>query len=190
MDYDGSIICTADLMREASYHATTVNGVTIGIEIVQGATTTPAQDGSAPKGYAYFYDKQLDAVVVLLDYLTRRFRIQRQIQSPYHGSSHPVPRLVAGGATCYGVYMHRDQTSNRGPGDAGDFVLQRILNAGYEPVDFAAGTDLSIWKMRQQAMNKQGAKLAVDGIPGAGTARAIEQYRGRKHGLWIVRPGD
>jgi len=190
VDYDGQVICAADLVREETYHATSVNGVTVGIEIVQGLTDKPHADGGAPHGYAFFYQKQIDVVVALGDWLTRRFRRPRQIQSPYHGSSHPVDRLVHGGADCLGVYMHRDQTSNRGPGDAGDCILQAFLAAGYEAVDFAAGTDKTLWMKRQGDLNLLGAALVVDGIPGLATMAAVEKYWAKKHGQIVVRPGD
>src|SRR5262245_30881382 len=35
-DFDGSWLCLADLAAECAYHATTVNDVSIGIEICQG----------------------------------------------------------------------------------------------------------------------------------------------------------
>lgn len=190
VDFDGTVICTADLVTEESYHAESVNDVTVGIEIVQGLTATPVQDGSAPHGYAFFYEKQLDAVVTLVDYITKRLRIQRQVQSIYHGSSHPISRLVSGGHDCIGVYQHRDQTSNRGYGDAGDFVMQRFLTVGYEAIDFAANTDTKLWIVRQAALNLSGAGLRLDGVAGPGTTDAVEKYQGRKHGLWIARPGD
>lgn len=188
IDFDGQVICTADLVTEETYHATSVNGVTVGFEIVQGLTDTPAVD--APHGYAFFYQKQIDVAVILGDFLTRRFRRQRQVQAPYHGSSHPVPRLVAGGKDCIGVYQHRDQTSDRGPGDAGDFVLKAFLDAGYEAVDFAASTDLKLWSTRQAALNQIGAGLMIDGVPGTATTDAIERYYQKAHGLWVQRPGD
>jgi hypothetical protein len=190
VDFDGQVICTADLVREETYHATSVNHVTVGIEIVQGLTDKPHADGAAPHGYAFFYEKQREVVVTLADWLTRRFRRPRQVHAPYHGSSHPVDRLVHGGADCYGVYQHRDQTSNRGPGDAGDCILQAFLAAGYEAVDFAAGTDKTLWTKRQSDLNLLGASLKVDGIPGLGTMAAVEKYWGKKLGQMVARPGD
>jgi hypothetical protein len=104
VDADGSVLCTADLVREQTWHATSVNGVSVGVELVQGAD-------------AGLYTVQLDAAVRLCDFLAARLGIQRQYHAPYRGSAHPVPRLAAGGADCVGFFGHRDQTSNRGPGD-------------------------------------------------------------------------
>ncbi len=188
IDFDGQVICTADLVLEETYHATSVNDVTIGIELVQGLTSTPA-DG-APKGFAFFYERQLEVLVRIVDAITAHpaIRIQRQIQSPYYGSSRPCLRLVRGGKDCVGIYMHRDQTGNRGPGDAGDCVLERFLAASYEPVDFAESTDLALWKPRQAALNTKGAELVVDGVAGPATARAIEKFYGHAGGVWVTRP--
>ncbi len=186
IDFDGQVICTADLLLEEAYHATSVNPVTVGIELVQGLTSVATT--AEPKGYAFFYAKQLEVLVRVVDVITAALGIQRQIQSPYHGSARPALRLVRGGADCCGVYMHRDQTGNRGRGDAGDCVLDAFLAADYEPVDFANGTDLDLWKVRQAAMNSLGATLTVDGIPGAATAKAVALYHDREHGMWVVRP--
>jgi hypothetical protein len=185
LDFDGQVICTADLAREETYHATSVNDVTVGIELVQGLSSIPVPD--APHGYAFFYEKQLAVLVAVVDVITASLRIQRQIQSPYHGSAKPVERLVHGGKDCVGVYMHRDQTSNRGPGDAGDCVLEAFLRAGYEPVDFAAGADLEVWRKRQLALVAAGAVLTVDGVPGPITSRALEAF-GHARGMWVQRP--
>lgn len=186
IDFDGQVICTADLLLEETYHATSVNPVTVGIELVQGLTSVATT--AEPKGYAFFYAKQLEVLVRVVDVITAALGIQRQVQSPYNGSARPALRLVRGGAGCVGVYQHRDQTGNRGRGDAGDCVLDAFLAADYEPVDFANGTDLAMWKVRQAALNSLGAKLTVDGIPGAATAAAIARYHDRADGMWVVRP--
>jgi N-acetyl-anhydromuramyl-L-alanine amidase AmpD len=170
-DFDGSWICLADLATEAAYHATSMNDVSIGIEICQGAA-------------AELYEGQLDSVVVMVDFLTARFGIQRQIPHAYVG---PVPRLEAGGADCVGVFGHRDQTGNRGAGDPGDHVMARLADAGYERFDFTTGEDLRIWRDRQQALaRKQGAAITVDGVPGPRTTARLREY-GYPRGLWSGR---
>ncbi len=185
VDFDGTVICTADLVREITWHAESVNDVTISIEMVQGLHGKSTKPYTL-QDYAYFYERQLVVLVLLVDAITRhpKIRIQQQVQSPYHGSAHPVPRLHAGGSDCVGVYMHRDQTSGRGPGDAGNCILEAFLKAGYEPVDFATNTDLAMWKPRQLALNALGAVLKVDGVAGLATADAIQKYRGHPDGIW------
>jgi hypothetical protein len=170
-DFDGTWICLADLAGEVAYHATTMNDVSIGIEICQGKD-------------AELYEGQLDSVVAMVDFLTAHFAIQRQIPHAYVG---PVPRLAAGGADCVGVFGHRDQTGNRGAGDPGDHVMERLAAAGYERFDFATGEDRKVWRGRQEALaRKQGAAITVDGVPGPRTVARLAAH-GFPHGLWTGR---
>jgi hypothetical protein len=174
VDHDGSIVCTADLALERAFHAGPVNDVSIGIEIFQGRE-------------AEMYQGQLEAVVRLVDWLTRRFGIQRQMPHRYMGG--PLTRLAAGGRNVVGVYGHRDVTDNRGEGDPGDAIFELLAAAGYETWNFETKEDLEAWKERQMVLSTRGAPLTVDGIPGAGTRRAIEAT-GSPHGMWVSRPGD
>jgi N-acetylmuramoyl-L-alanine amidase len=175
VDRDGSIICLADLSLEAAYHAGPVNDVSIGVEIYQGDD-------------AELYDGQLEVVVRLVDWLTRRFGIQRQI--PHGYDRRPLTRLAAGGRNLVGVVGHRDVTERRGAGDPGNEIFRRLAEAGYERWDLEAKSDLGAWKQRQVALAAESQlSLDVDGIPGPGTCRALEAL-GRRHGLWVARPGD
>ncbi len=175
VDHDGSAACLADLADEVSYHSGEVNEVSIGIEIYQGSD-------------AELYEGQLESVVALVDYLTRRFHIQRQYQWPYH--RRPAARIASGAQDVVGIFGHRDVTTNRGLGDPGDAIFERLASAGYEAVDFATSQDLETWKLRQQELNRDlNAGLRVDGVPGPSTTAAIERS-GRGHGLWVSRPGD
>jgi hypothetical protein len=175
VDFDGSVVCLADLLTEASYHAGEVNEVSIGIEIYQGDE-------------AELYAGQLDAVVRLLDFLTRRFKIQRQLQYPYRGG--PVPRIAAGAQDVVGIYGHRDVTTNRGAGDPGDAVFEALFAAGYERFDFSANTDKAAWRQRQETLNtNHGTGLIVNGIPDQLTVAALIAS-GRTTGLWLARPSD
>jgi hypothetical protein len=168
VNFDGSVVNTADLQTEQTYHAGTVNDVTVGIEICQKA------DGS-------LYSVQLDFVVRLIDWITATMGIQRQFHDPYHGG--PVERIHAGGHDVCGVYAHRDQTSNRGRGDPGDEIFARLFAAGYERFDCAAGIDLAVWKTRQQQLGLP----TVDGVPGPETCRALAA-KGFASGMWVARP--
>lgn len=174
VDFDGSVSCLADLQTEVTYHATSVNSVSIGIEIAQRQVD------------AALYEEQLVCVVQLVDWLTKRFRIQRQIPSRYTYGS-PIGRLVAGGRDIIGVAGHRDQTTNRGPGDPGDRIFELLRDAGYEPFDFSAGEDRTRWAERQRALYMTDKE--ADGIPGPNTCLRLEAA-GYKNGLWISRPGD
>lgn len=180
IDFDGQVICTADLLREATYHAGGVNDVSVGIEVVQGEATD----------HAYFYEIQRTRTVQVLDWLTRRFKIQRQFPRGFTTGGW-VPRLrVDGGISCRGVCQHRDQTPDRGRGDCGDWLVEDLTAAGYEGTNWARDEDLALWKMRQEQLNGRGANLGVDGQPGRKTAEALERFFQKKNGLWVSRPGD
>lgn len=178
IDSGREILQTADLARVSAYHAGGVNDVTIGVEIVQFAS-------------GLIWEDELDPTAVLLaDFLTLRFEIQRQFQELYHGG--PCKRLKAGGADCVGLYGHRDQTDDRGRGDPGDALWVKLRAAGYEGVDFERNTDVGVWKARQRHLNSIGARSGVnlkpDGIPGPATAKALRDIT--KHPLWVHRPLD
>jgi hypothetical protein len=174
IDFDGRVYCHSDLARLAMYHGHFVNEVSIGIEIYQGSG-------------AQLYEGQLDVAVLLCDFLTRRFGIQRQFHWPYRNA--PIRRLGPGanGRSVVGVYGHRDVTAQRGFGDPGNLVFERLRAAGYEAFDFGKGEDIAVWKDRQRGLGFGGRD--VDGIPGPKT-RAALAAAGHAHGLWVARPAD
>jgi len=170
VDHDGRIFCCCDLLREAAQHARHANQTSIGIEIYQGAD-------------AELYEGQLDVTVALVDWLTRRFGIQRQIPHRYVGPSH---RLCADDqiGRVVGVLGHRDLATNRGRGDPGNAIMNRLGLAGYEPFDFDQSQELEEWRRRQRGMG-----LTADGVPGPTTITALRKL-GKPHGMWRLRPGD
>jgi hypothetical protein len=168
VDFDGHVYQHADLITVAAYHAGPVNEVSVGIEIYQGRD-------------AELYEGQIYAVVALVDWLTARLGIQRQIPDAYRGG--PIPRLERGARDFVGVIGHRDCSGNRGAGDPGDAVFVALAAAGYERFDVAAGADLAAWRARQQSLG-----LKPDGIPGPATERALMGI-GAIGGLWALRPG-
>lgn len=169
IDSDGRVDQLADLASEVAFHAGPVNDVTIGIEIY-----------ADPKDNA-LYEEQIVAVVETVDFLTRHFKIQRQMPSTYRGV---VDRLAAGGRGVVGVYGHRHVSDTRGAGDPGDFVFDELARAGYERFDFYMAEERTAWMMRQQKLVP-----APDGVPGPQTVAAL-QAQGRHHGLWVARPSD
>lgn len=171
IDFDGVVYCLADLEAEDTYHATTANPYSIGIEYKQGRSKSE------------LYEGQLKSGVILVNWLTLHFGIQRQIPGKYRNK--PVPRLAAGGKDYYGVYGHRDQTSNRGVGDPGDFIMDSLLQAGYERFDVANGEDIAAWKTRQSWLGFKGKD--VDGIPGPNTVKKLKE-KGFEGGLWVLKP--
>lgn len=176
VDFDGTISCCSDLGSEAAYHAGAVNGCSVGIEIVQGPD-------------AELYEGQLEIAVRLVDALTVLFGIQRQIPHRYLG---PIPRFARPAAPgsaqfsdAVGVLGHRDVSTNRGLGDPGNAIFNRLGLAGYEPVDYANRAEIDTWRTRQ-------AKVGIsspDGIPGPRTRAALEAA-GYPRGMWVSRPGD
>jgi hypothetical protein len=174
VDHDGTVVCVADLVLDRAFHAGTVNDCTIGVEIFQGSR-------------AELYEQQLAQVVRLVDWLTVRFGIQRQIPKRYMG---PITRLMAGGRDVVGVYGHRDVTDRRGSGDPGDAIFDRLRAAGYETWDLERAEDKEVWRKRQGALcGGPAGRLDIDGIAGYQTVRAL-QATGRTGGMWVARPGD
>lgn len=171
VDFDGQVSCCADLLTEAAYHARQANDTSIGIELYQGRD-------------AELYDGQLRVAVQLVDWLTRRFGIQRQIPHQYIGC---VDRLKSADELQHvvGVLGHRDLATNRGMGDPGNRIFNLLGQAGYEPLDFDQREDLDVWRKRQSKL-----RLAtIDGVPGPATLAALASM-GRPHGMWLSRPGD
>jgi len=164
VDRDGVVYQTADIVLEQTWHATSVNAVTVGIEIVQES------DGS-------LYQGQLDATLRLVNWLTEQLGIQRQIPAPYKG---PLDRLVAGGKDVVGVYGHRDQTKSRGRGDPGDGVMDMLAAAGYERFDLDLRQDLYAWIERQLTMG-----LHADGVAGPATVAELKTRPSTANGLWV-----
>ena len=83
--------------------------------------------------------------------------------------------------------FHRNQTTNKGPGDPGDSLFVALKNAGYELFDFDNKDDLNVWKQRQASLGL--VPSDVDGVPGPKTVAALKAH-GHKHGLWVKRPVD
>ena len=123
IDTDGTIVQSADVAAWTCWHATAVNGWTVGIELVQEA------DGT-------LYRPQLAAVVALCDLLCARLGIERRVPAR---AGVPivvvVPRLTGHDGPWSGVFGHRHQTRNRGPGDPGDYPFLALLAAGYAGVE-------------------------------------------------------
>ena len=177
IDFDGTVACVADPLTETTYHAghRAINHHSIGIEMYQGES-------------AELYQVQLESTVRLVDFLTRRFGIQRQFHWPYHNQA--LARILDGGSSVVGVYGHREASDDRGEGDPGDAIFEELRRAGYERFNFAQGEDLAVWRARQEELNlRLGVGIPTDGVPGQQTVLALREAD-RPHGLWVSRPGD
>ena len=185
VDDDGTVLCLCDLGLVEAYHATTSNAWSIGIEMYQFA------DGR-------IREATLDATVRLVTALCdgtdswEGFHIPLQVPEDYQGV---IERMrLHGGPDCVGVFGHRDQAwkfpwqltaekrlaypngyANRGRGDPGDEIFTRLTSAGAEPVNFVTGADRSLWRSAQERLNRLGAGLQVDGVPGPATMRAMRE---------------
>lgn len=177
IDNDGSVVCLADLVRTETYHATTVNGWSIGIELYQET------DGG-------IHEVVLDTAVKLV------LRICDLVGIPFQGEASPyvdgrvLKRLLHGGRDAVGVFGHRDnawdfsrRAATRGRGDPGDEIWLRLRAAGMLAHRYDAqprGEDLVYWEDIQRALNeRKGERLVIDGVCGPATVAAL-----RRHGLW------
>jgi hypothetical protein len=176
MDWDGTVSCHMDLAAEEAFHAHSLNRYSIGIEIYQGG------DGT-------IYEGQLQALVRLCDWLTRRFGIQRQMHRRWPRPGKTVRFTVDASAKFVGIVGHRDAVDSqgrrvRGRGDPPEQVFDVLEGSGYEVFDAELGADMATWKARQQQLG-----VGVDGVPGPQTVEALKRG-GSRAGLWVVRPGD
>lgn len=168
VDADGSVACLADLLLDCTYHAGSVNHASVGIDLWQ------------PRSPSGLWEGQLDAFVLLCDWLTARLGIQRQFQRVYHGR--PIRRIEDGARDVVGIYGHRDVTTARGVDDPGDAPFTWLQQAGYEPLDFGSDDDLRVWKERQRALGG----LTVDGVAGPRTVAAVKAMV-HADGMWMQR---
>lgn len=185
IDADGSYGCYADLARVATYHASHMNGISIGIECYQ------EPDGTV-------YAATLEGCADVVDVLTRIFGIQRQF---------PLERAICKrfadivpsnkytyiphgnrGRDFSGVLGHRNLTRNRGIGDPGDPIFGVLKVRGYEAYSVDDGEDISAWVTRQRELGM--SDHDVDGVPEQLTRRKLMMQRHGGPGLWVIRPGD
>ena len=180
IDTDGTIIASNDPIESLTWQATSVNPWTLGIEMVQ-----------EPNGD--LWEGQVDVTVRFLDLLTRELAdrghpIQRQV--PMTADGKPFRGVIAriadaeSSKSVVGIYGHRNQTSNRGPGDPGDFIFKALLAAEYKGLSMDLSEDITFWKGVQHMLG-----LSEDGVPGVTTQQALLAH-GHPHGLWCERPGD
>jgi hypothetical protein len=178
-DLNGEWLIQNDPLKDYSWQATSVNPITCGFEMVQ------LDNGD-------LYEGQIQQAVLFIDALTAILGIQRQIPWDKR-NNRPVTGVIdrisgsSAGTNVVGIYGHRNQTTNRGKGDPGDFLFIALKDAGYELFDFDAKEDLNTWKQRQANLGL--VTSDIDGVSGQKTVAALKA-QGHKHGLWVKRPVD
>lgn len=127
IDTDGTVVQSADPALWLCWHAGAVNAWTVGIEIVQDP------DGT-------LYDATLASVVALCELLCASLAIPRRLPVDAQGKPSRVVLAALTGARgpWAGVFGHRNQTRNRGPGDPGDQPFDALLRAGFTGVHLDA----------------------------------------------------
>jgi peptidoglycan hydrolase-like protein with peptidoglycan-binding domain len=169
--HDGELVQIADLLFVETFHATTSNAYSVGIE-----TKELAGGG--------FYEAAAHTTIAATIAGCDALGIQKQMPRLGWYRGQPIRRMINGGHDCVGVFGHRDNTDRRGRWDPGDYLFQLLAAHGFEQFDYDAGEDIATWKARQLALNQQlGTRLVVDGIPGAAT-RAALLAAGYKNGIW------
>lgn len=155
VDYDGSVFQTCDLFYDSAYHAGVWNNTSIGIEMKQDGDMSISRD-------------TLGSALMLTDFLTGQFSIQRQFHAPYSVITKRNPE------TCVGVFGHRDTTEERGRGCPGDQIFLELHLRGYENFDYNKDEDLIAWKKRQAWLGV----AQIDGIAGPATSQALAGIKG------------
>jgi hypothetical protein len=120
----------------------------------------------------------LDVAVIVTDFLTEFFQIQRQC--PPSIDNREITRLARGGRDMVGVFGHCHAYAGK-PSDPGMDYFHWLEKAGYEVINFRVEEDLHVWKNRQQKLGFKSGD--IDGIPGPMTIDAL-QAAGYHKGLW------
>jgi hypothetical protein len=160
VDWDATIYCLADLLKDAAYHMGTMNEVSIGIEIYESSA-------------GMVYDDQLQAVVTLVKWLCSRFRIQMQL--PTWSDNSEIARIKAGGEDCVGVFGHCHNYYKGKAHDPGFDIMKRLATSGFKEFNFyrkdpqGMTEDIRYWRDIQTKLG-----LRPDGVPGPKTCDALQ----------------
>jgi N-acetylmuramoyl-L-alanine amidase len=193
----GEVACLVDIGKYQTYHATTVNPWSVGIEMYQEA------DGS-------IYDVVLDNCVKLVVFLCDLLGVPLQGSGRIYHEDGILQRMLHGGPDVVGVYGHRDNawqfpewmdaptrarypngTSSRGKGDPGEEIFIRLNKAGKLNFDIDNHGEMMFWKVIQNQLNAQTwikTKLNIDGICGPGTVAALKGFNLWERGLPVRCP--
>lgn len=181
IDFNGDVTVHNDPKTKLSWQAGQVNPFSLGIEIIQ------KENGDV-------YEEQLNSVVLFLDFLTAKLGIQRQVavgpdKKPFLKLINRFTSSSNSGKKEIGIFAHCNATTNRGSGDPGIHIFQKLLEAGYEQFNFGNAEDIVVWKARQKTLVGM-PEETCDGVPGPLTVAAIKSRGISKHGIWVARPID
>lgn len=127
VDQDATGVCTADVLLVTAYGAPKRNADAVHIEVAEG------YDEDDPEHVGTLYAGQLDAAADLAWWLSIALGIPWQTQWPHVGQ---VPFLMGPTGREGGVICHFNADPNRGPGDCGPELIERLLDRGATPRDF------------------------------------------------------
>lgn len=135
IDADGSFVCHLDCYRIAAHHASQLNQLSVGIEMYQ---TLEGEITEATLATAVQICNKLTEVLSI----KRQYIVDDKINVRFasnSGSWHKTRKRAympngESGVNWDGVFGHRNVTRNRGKGDPGDEIFNRLKAAGYEPV--------------------------------------------------------
>jgi hypothetical protein len=126
VDQDATALCTADGLLVTAYGAPGRNGDAFHIEVAGGYDR---EDDDIE----VLYDGQLEAAADLAWWSAIALGVEWQTQWPHVG---PVPFLMGDTGAESGVICHFNCDPNRGPGDCGPELIQKLLARGCKPRDF------------------------------------------------------
>ena len=129
------------------------------------------------KGRVYEY--QLQVSVIVTNFLTELFQIQRQC--PPAVDNRVITRALRGARDLVGVFGHCHAYAGK-PDDPGLSYFKYLEEAGYEVFNFNADQDKQVWKSRQEKLGVE--KDDMDGVPGPMTIDAL-QDAGYTLGIWL-----
>lgn len=176
VDTAGVVTCLADLASATAYHAEASNEFSVGVEMYQVA------GGGVHRA-------TLSAAATLVQAVCDLLGVPFQVHHrPY--ANKPLERMELGegrarhqlgGATCVGVFGHRDNTSERGRGDPGDEIYEALVAAGAEPLDFSVAQDLEVGTKRQRYLASRGVNVGpLDGLIGPQSMAAARRLGFRR----------
>lgn len=121
VDRDGTVIQSADPALWMCWHASSANGWSFGIEMVQD------ENGELNQAC-------INATATLVEILCDVLSIPKIIPVDQNGKILEVykPKFSGKSGSWSGVLGHRNQTTNRGKGDPGNQIFEELMKRGFQ----------------------------------------------------------